>query len=334
LRQTRQRLFLRAGVYGVYVEQGKTASTKYGAKINGFVWHQKDVNGMKLRYAYYPGCASKEMTREADKTTRAVASAFGIELMDMPRANCCGAGLVGDFDPLLSLSLNARIFSEAERMGVDILTICSTCLMIMRSANLKLKTDASLLNEVNEVLKEAGLTYRATVEVTHLLNVLHKEVGAAEVAKHVKRPLNGLKVAPFYGCHTLRPSSALGHDDPEKPESLEDLIKAVGAEPVEYSGKTKCCGFQSDLVSPDTAIRMTATRLIDAKDSGAVCVVTPCPFCHINLDNYQSQAEKKAGRKINLPVFHLAQLIGASLGLGAKDMGLERHLVNLEELLY
>ncbi|MBI5598637.1 MAG: CoB--CoM heterodisulfide reductase iron-sulfur subunit B family protein [Deltaproteobacteria bacterium] len=286
-----------------------------------------------LRYAYYPGCASQEITKEANETTRKVAAALAVELHDMPGANCCGAGLLTDCDYELSLALNARILAQAEQMGMDIMTICSTCLMVMSAANRDLKNDRKLLDRINGILGEAGLEYRGTVRVRQLLWVLVEDYGLKGLKKAVARPLDWLKVAPFYGCHSLRPSSALGFDDPEMPHSLEDTIKALGAEAVAYAGKTRCCGFQVDLVAPETAVGMTASRLIDAKAKGAACVVTPCPFCHINLDNYQGMAEKKVGRKIDLPVFHLAQLVGLAMGMKPEELGLSRHMVSPERIV-
>ncbi|MBE9528292.1 MAG: CoB--CoM heterodisulfide reductase iron-sulfur subunit B family protein [Proteobacteria bacterium] len=287
----------------------------------------------KLNYAYYPGCASQEITKEANSTTRLVAKKLGIELHDMPKANCCGAGLLTDYDYDLYIALNARIFAEAEEMGMDILTICSTCLMVMSRAVHDLKTKPGLLEKTNEVLAKAGLHYSGNVKVKHLLWVLAKDFGVDRLAREVTSPLGPLKAAPFYGCHSLRPSDALGFDDPEKPWSLEAVLRAIGAEVVEYTGKTKCCGFQVDLVTEETAIEMTGTRLLDAKAQGAECIVTPCPFCHINLDNYQNSAEKQLDADIGLPVFHLAQMVGLALGLKASHMGMSRHMVSAEKIL-
>lgn len=286
----------------------------------------------ELRYAYYPGCASQEITKESNETTRLVARELGIELHDMPKANCCGAGLLTDYDYQLYLALNARIFAEAEQMGMDILTICSTCLMVMSAANRDLK-DPEKLERTNEILAKAGLRYSGKVKVKQLLWVLAGDYGLDKLRKKVVKPLNWLRMAPFYGCHSLRPESALGFDDPQKPWSLDAVIKALGAEAVEYKGKTKCCGFQVDLVAPDTAEMMTAKRLLDGKERGANCFVTPCPFCHINLDNYQSLAEKKASKKIQMPIFHLSQVVGLALGMSAERIGLSRHLVSPERLL-
>ncbi|MBI1910426.1 MAG: CoB--CoM heterodisulfide reductase iron-sulfur subunit B family protein [Deltaproteobacteria bacterium] len=287
----------------------------------------------KLRYAYYPGCASQEITKEANVTTRLVARKLGIELHDMPKASCCGAGLLTDYDYQLYIAINARIFAEAEQMGMDIMTICSTCLMVMRTANYNLKTSPELLAKTNEILATVGLHYRGTVEVKQLLWVLAGEYGLNNLKKKVVKPLDWMKIAPFYGCHSLRPSNALGFDDPEMPQSLDKVIEALGAQPVDYSGKTKCCGFQVDLVAVETAEVMTATRLLDGKKHGANCFVTPCPFCHINLDNYQNLAEKQVEKKIEMPVFHLSQLVGLALGLTPQDIGLSRHLVSPSRIL-
>jgi len=286
-----------------------------------------------LTYAYYPGCASQHMTKEANDSTRLVAKALGIALRDMPKANCCGAGLLTDYDYELSLALNARIFAEAETMGMDIMTICSTCLMVMSTANRDLQADPARLEKTNAVLKKAGLHYSGKVKVKQLLWVLAEDYGLEELKKEVVKPLDWLKVAPFYGCHSLRPSDALGVDDPMKPSSLDDVIKALGARAVDYKGKTKCCGFQVDLVTEDTAVRMTGARLLDGKTKGADCFVTPCPFCHVNLDNYQGMAEKKLSMKIDMPVFHLSQLVGLALGLSPDALGLSRHLVSAEKIL-
>src|SRR3972149_7350589 len=163
----------------------------------------------KLEYAYYPGCASQEMTKESNETTRLVAGALGIALYDMPKASCCGAGLLTDYDYELSIAINARIFAEAEAMGKDIMTICSTCLMVMSTANRDLRQDKKLFDRTNAVLAKAGLHYSGNVRVKQLLWVLAEDLGLDKLSERVVKPLNWLKVAPFYGCHRLRPSDAM-----------------------------------------------------------------------------------------------------------------------------
>lgn len=273
------------------------------------------------------------MTKETNETTRKVAARLGIELHDMPKANCCGAGLLTDYDYPLYIALNARIFAEAEAMGMDIMTICSTCLMVMNTANRDLRNDPKLLAETNEVLSNVGLKYSGKTEIKQLLWVLVSDYGLENLKKQVVKPLSWIKAAPFYGCHSLRPSDALGFDDPERPTSLDAAIEALGAESVQYRGKTKCCGFQVDIVAEKTAEKMTGKRLLEGKDKGANCFVTPCPFCHINLDNYQGLAEKAVGSRIDMPVFHFSQFVGLALGMSPQELGLGRHLVSPEKIV-
>ncbi|MBI5234138.1 MAG: CoB--CoM heterodisulfide reductase iron-sulfur subunit B family protein [Deltaproteobacteria bacterium] len=289
---------------------------------------------MPLRYAYYPGCASHAITKEADLSTREVCKSLGMELHDMPKANCCGAGIMTDYDKELSLALNARIFTEAEEMGMDILTICSTCLMVMSAANHELAKKTGTFKRTNILLERAGIrTYKGSIRIKQLLWALIEDIGLDGLKKKVIRPLKGLRIAAFYGCHSLRPSYALGFDDPARPASLDGLLAALGADIVEYKGKTKCCGFQIDLVAEDTALGMTAKRLIEAKEMGADLMVTPCPFCHINLDSYQAMAEREVSAKIGLPVLHLAQVVGLALGIDIKGLGLTRNMVSVESVL-
>ena len=286
-----------------------------------------------IDYAYYPGCTSQEITKEADFSTRKVAKSLGIGLHDMPKASCCGAGLLMDQNYELYMTVNARILAEAEEMGKDIVTICATCLMVLSTMNWDFKRDPVIREKVNKNLRESGCSeYSGNVKVKHLLWVLIEDIGLENLKKQVKRPLDFLNIAPFYGCHSLRPSAALGFDDPENPNSLERVIETLGGNVVTYEGRTKCCGFQGDLVNADLAVEMTGTRLLDAKDNGAQCIVTPCPFCHINLDSYQEQAEKKVEREIQVPIFHLAQMVGLSLGFTEDEMGLSRHIISPEKL--
>ncbi|HBO84754.1 MAG: hypothetical protein A2073_02195 [Deltaproteobacteria bacterium GWC2_42_11] len=286
-----------------------------------------------MRYAYYPGCASQVITKEYSTTTKKVCQILGIGLEEMKDANCCGAGLMTDYNYELSLALNARIFAQAEKMSLDIITICSTCFMVMSRANRDLKEKPELLEKINNVLKKAGLRYSGNVRVKHFLFALIEDYGLKKLKKMVKKPLKDMKVAPYYGCHILRPSYAEGFDDPEKPSSLERLIEALGADVTHNEGKTKCCGFQIVLVTQTTAVDMIGKRLKEAKDSGAQCIVSPCPLCHISLDSYQGEAEKRTHQKLGVPVLHLSQLVGLALGISANELEFSRHLVSPEAVI-
>lgn len=281
-----------------------------------------------MKYAYYPGCAAEAIMKEADETTRMVTDILGIELVDMKNATCCGAGCLDEANRELSYVINARIFAIAEEMGLDILTICSTCLQTMTKINHDLKNDPDLLERTNKVLRQVGMEYKGGVEMTHLLWVLDRDYGLEKLKSKVKRPLHMLKIAAFYGCHTLRPGEILGFEDPRNPKSLDMLIRALGGNPVEYRGKTRCCGFHTLLVNERASLKAGGKRLQEAKEKGADCMVTPCPLCDISLDVYQGEAEKLFKRKTQLPVFNLSQLVALALGVDTGKLSFKKHLVS------
>ena len=219
-------------------------------------------------------------------------------------------------------------------MGVDILTICNVCTLNLRRANKMVKEDARLLEQVNEELVKAGARpYEGTKEVTHLLWYLATEEGLALLEAQGPRGLNGLKVAPYYGCQLLRPSSVMGFEDPDKPQSLERLITALGGEVADYEAKSKCCGFPIILAREQVALKESHVALSQSRDAGADCMVTPCPLCHLAMDAYQRKAEAANATEYNMPVLHLPQLIGLALGIDTKVMDFKRHLVPVDRVL-
>jgi succinate dehydrogenase / fumarate reductase cytochrome b subunit len=219
-------------------------------------------------------------------------------------------------------------------MGVDVLTICNVCTLNLRRANKMVKEDPRLLEQVNQDLVAAGARpYEGTKEVTHLLWYLATEEGLSLLEKQGPRGLNGLRVAPYYGCQLLRPSSVMGFEDPDKPQSLERLIEALGGEVADYDGKSKCCGFPILLAREETALKESHVALAGARDAAADVMVTPCPLCHLAMDAYQRKAEVANGEEYRMPVLHLPQLIGLALGLDNDIMDFKRHMVSPAEAL-
>lgn len=286
-----------------------------------------------MKYAYFPGCVGQDSCNELDASTKLIADELGIDLVELTDATCSGAGFVQDVDYDLALVLNARTFAMAERLGLDILTVCSTCQFNLDRSNRELKEDPEKLADVNRMLAEIGMKYNGTVEVKHLLWVLVNEVGLANLQRRVKVDLSDLKVASFYGCQLIRPSTLHKYDDPDRPEYFERLIAALGGKPVEYEGRKKCCGFPITFVNEDASMRMNAKNMLDAKERGADAIATSCPLCHINLDMYQGTAEKVAGRRIDLPILHLPQLVGLALGIPPQRLRLKRHIVSTKPVV-
>ncbi|MCI4357830.1 MAG: CoB--CoM heterodisulfide reductase iron-sulfur subunit B family protein [Thermoplasmata archaeon] len=285
-----------------------------------------------MRLAYYPGCVAQESGKELDLATRWVAKKVGIELVEFPNFSCCGSGFIDEANPTLNVALNARNLAIAEKAGLDVLTVCSTCQGMLALANSRY-TEPKIRERVEGALAQIGMTYSGRTHVTHLLQVLTDEIGAEAIRRQVVRPLTGLKVGAFYGCHLLRPADRLRSESAEEPHSFEDLISALGATPVFYRGRVMCCGFPILFVKEPTANRIAARQIEDAKSHGADAMATPCPLCHISLDAYQNKAEHELGHALDMPVFHLPQLVGLALGATAEELGLPRHLVSTDSAL-
>lgn len=285
-----------------------------------------------MNYAYFPGCVALDSCRELDAATRALASGLGIELVDLSEAACCGAGYVQEHNHDAALALNARTFAMAEALGLDILTICGTCQLYLSRANEELK-DPETRERINKLLERIGKRYDGGVRVKHLLQVLLQDIGPRKLAAHVRRPLHPISVGAYYGCHLLRAPGTEVFEDPEDPGTIEKLVEILGAKPIRYEGRTQCCGFHALTVRPDLAVRMSGAELRDAKQSGAACLATPCPLCHIVLDTYQRRSENEVGEKFGLPILHLSQLVGLALGIDPRTLGLNRHMVSTASLM-
>ncbi len=285
-----------------------------------------------MKLAYYPGCVAQESGRELDMATRWVCRALEIELVEFPSFSCCGSGFVDEANEVLNLAINSRNLAIAERAGLDLLTICSTCQGMLTLANVR-RRDPAVRARVDAALKPIGIEYRDSVHVKHLLRVLTEDVGLDAIRSRVRRPLAGLRVGAFYGCHLLRPADEMGWESGEEPHAFEDLLGAIGATPVDYRGRVLCCGFPIQFVKPDTASRIAGRQILDAKSHGAHAMATPCPLCHISLDAYQNQAERAVQQPLDMPIFHLPQVVGLALGATPEELGLARHLVPTEPAL-
>ncbi|NHQ59782.1 succinate dehydrogenase [Chlorobium sp. BLA1] len=280
------------------------------------------------RYAYYLSCINESMTKEVDRSIDLWQKDLGIELVKLHESTCCGGSNLDYVSPKHFALVNARNIAYAEKMGLDLVVSCNTCLMTIRTAKKKLDESPELKQEVNELLKKEGLEYRGTAEVRHLLWVLIDDVGLETIRQKVKVPLKDYRIAPFYGCHILRPSSVLGKDNPLDPSSLDQLIEALGGETIPYEHKNRCCGFHTLLVAEQESLNVAGEALEEALELKADFIVTPCPLCHTVLDGYQAKALKQAGIKSSIPVFHLSEMVGLALGYNAKQLGIKRHIVS------
>ncbi|MBP2636137.1 MAG: sdhE 2 [Firmicutes bacterium] len=284
-----------------------------------------------MKYAFFPGCVLEGAAKENYIATTKVAKALGIELVEIPGWICCGASHAQDIDELTITAINARNISLAEAMGLPLLTVCNTCTLMLRKA--KTQLDNGEKEKVNQILAKANIHYAGTSDITHLLWVLVGEYGLAKLKAMVRRPLTGLKVAAYYGCHLLRPPAIMNFEDYANPQSLEKLIIALGAEPIEFSAKLQCCGFHATYPAETDVVRITGQINQSAVKAGTDCIVTPCPLCQMSLDINQQEGQVVVGCSQEMPVLHLSQLIGLALGFSPADLGINMLVSGREHLL-
>jgi succinate dehydrogenase / fumarate reductase cytochrome b subunit len=284
-----------------------------------------------MRVAYWPGCVSRGFTPELHGSMAKVAPLLDIELVELDRAACCGAGVIAEHNQELADTLNARTFALAQQVdGAELMmNICSTCQGAQSECQERLDASADYRSHINEHLSDEGLSYEKGLSNKNFLWLLVEELGLDELRSRVKRPLTDLKVGPFYGCYIVRPIDRLGIDSVERPRDryLDMVIDALGGTVIEYAGSHKCCGFPIITMNKDASLKQAGRHLGDAVDADADCLVTPCPLCHLNLDLQQPLAERTVGRELNMPVLHLPQLVGLALGLDPKELGMQRHVV-------
>lgn len=291
-----------------------------------------------LKYAYFPGCVAQGACRELYQSTQALTQALGIELIELKKAACCGSGTFKEDSQLLEDTVNARNIALAEELNLPLLTHCSTCQGVIGHVDERLKecqkNDPEYIEQVNGLLQKEGCSpYRGSTEVKHLLYALVADYGLEAIGQRVTKSLSGLKCAAFYGCYLLRAQKSMPYDDPFNPQAMENVFRVVGATPIYYRGRTQCCGWPLSSYATNQSFKMAGMHIQDALASGADCMITPCPLCHLNLDSRQPEVEKVIGEKLGLPVLHLSQLIALALGVSPKQLGLDRHIVSTRPVL-
>lgn len=282
-----------------------------------------------MKYAYYPGCSLKATAMEYDLSSKKVAESLGVEFWEIPDWNCCGASSAHVTNHLLSLALPARNLAIAEKEGLDVVIPCAACYSRAKATEVAVQESSEMAETISEIIERP---YHAKIKVKSLLDIIVNDIGLEKIKDSIVKPLNNLKVASYYGCLLVRPKK-IGFDDPENPQSLDNIIKLLGGTAVDWGFKTECCGASLGTSNPDVGLAMIEPILTGAKEAGADCIVTACPMCMSNLDMRQGQVESKFNKKYNLPVFYFTQLMGWGLGIDSKELGLEKHFVSGIDLL-
>jgi heterodisulfide reductase subunit B len=294
-----------------------------------------------MKYLFYPGCTQDSSALEYKTSTLAVLEALGADVEELEDWTCCGASAASVLSDLLGVVLPARNLALAERHSTapspsgetererDVLTICSACYTNFCRTSEVIAADPDLLATVNQALEVEGLTYRGTVTTRHLMDILANDVGAEVIAERVQRPLEGLTVAPYYGCQTVRPYSPFDND--QRPTSMVAVLEALGATVHRHNREASCCGTSLLMTKPDVGYGMVAS-ILDACEP-ADCVAVVCPMCHMNLDSYQDKAARLMAQPRRIPILFLPQLMGLAFGLPENTLMVKRHVVSVQPVL-
>lgn len=273
-----------------------------------------------MRVPYYPGCLPYSRTTGLNLPMDAIAKSLEIELVEIPGI-CCGA-----FSTANPADMHGavRTLLDAGKVGNELMTTCALCYNVLKHTNHVMAEDPQKRNQLKAFL---GEEYKGEVKVTHFLEFLRDKIGFENLREYVKVPLQGLKVAPYYGCLLLRPYEEIKLDDPEHPTIFEDFLMSIDCDPVDFPYKTECCGSYLAAVSSDAVIEHSYSIIHSALTSGAEAIAVACPLCHFNLDQMQEKVKLKYGEFGDVPVFYFTQLLAIALGIKA-PLGFEQHFVN------
>ena len=283
-------------------------------------------------YGYYPGCSAESLGASYHISAIETMRALGGELRELENWSCCGTSTYFHVDELLAHALVARNLAIAERSGLDFVATCSGCYKNAFFTNKQLHNDPDLAEHLNFALAADDLHLDGTVKVRHIMDVFLEDFGLDEIRRHVTRPLEGVRVAPYYGCQLVRPRKE--DEDVEWPMGFEGLIEAIGATPVDYAAKMRCCGSSLMISNRDAALDMVHYLVQDAVARETDVIATICPLCQINVEVYQKQANTEYGTDYEVPVVYFTQLMGLAMGIAPGRLGFGKELINAGPLLF
>ncbi|KPK73756.1 hypothetical protein AMJ87_00655 [candidate division WOR_3 bacterium SM23_60] len=279
------------------------------------------------KYALFLGCTVPVRAQHYELSARNVAKELSIELVDIPSASCCGFP-VKAVDAETSLLIAARNVALASQMKLNVVTLCNSCTAMLSDAQVQLGS-----REFHNKFKQVGFSYPHEVKVRHFVRMLYEDVGLENIKKHVKKPLNPLRIVSHYGCHYMRPSQLYGFDNTEVPHTLDELVQVTGADSLDYADKKMCCGGSVLGIDEDLAITMANHKLAVAKEQNADALVSICPFCTVMYEDNQRKAEAKFNKQYGIPVLYYPQLLGLSFGLDGNAVGLKFNRIKPDALL-
>jgi len=281
-----------------------------------------------MKYALFLGCTIPRRLQQYDLSARAVLDKFDVDVVDIREFNCCGYPIKNsDFKTFVLFS--ARNLALAEKQSLDVMTLCKCCFGSLKKVNHLMKQDSSLRDEINFFLAKEGLEYKGTIEVTHFLSVLHKEVGLKSLKEKVTRPFNDLKIATHYGCHALRPSDIMQFDNAVAPVLFDQLVETTGAKSIDWPLKLECCGAPLLGVNDELSMDLTEKKLVNGKESGADYLCVGCPWCQVQFDTVQEMMTSQRSTNHRLPSILYPQLLGLALGIDGDTLGIKMNKIDI-----
>lgn len=283
-----------------------------------------------MKFAYFPGCSLGSFGNDYHLSLKYVTEALGMELVEVEDWVCCGGFSARATSHLLSIALPVLSLSHAEKAGFhQLVAPCSICSSRFKAANAELDHDADLKKKIHEVF---DYKYQGNVRIYHPLEVF-LEIGLDKIRERIRKKLTGLKIACYYGCLLTRPPKIAQFDQVENPQSMDSLIRVLGAETTDWSFKTKCCGALMTLASSDMALKLSKDVLRGAKEAGANAIAVACPLCQANLDGRQGQIEETYKTRYGIPILYFTQLMGLAFGAYPKEVGIQKLLTSPREVL-
>lgn len=287
---------------------------------------------MKKKYALFTGCMMSTEQYAYEISVRESLPILDVELVDVEGFSCCGEPMKS-VNQLMALYLSARNIAIAEKNNLDILAPCAMCHLSLSECKHLLENNIELKDRINGMLADEDLNYKGSIEILHTVDLLHDHIGLETIKKYVKKPLTGLKFATHYGCHLIRPSEIDRPVNSENPTKMEEILKALGAETVNYyPEKLDCCGGILQINSPESALTKTGQKLKAIQEYSFNGLVDVCPWCHRMYDARQVKAGETVATKLEVPVFYLTQLLGLALGVKKEKLGLDLNLSPIDKL--
>ncbi|MGB2876485.1 MAG: CoB--CoM heterodisulfide reductase iron-sulfur subunit B family protein [Dehalococcoidales bacterium] len=278
-----------------------------------------------MEVSYYPGCSIEGIAREYGESVAAVARILGIDLKELENWTCCGAASAHATDDMLALALPARNLETADKAGLDMVVPCAACYSRLKHADKALRAGTKI--------EGVNGGYKGDFRIKHLVDFIWEEVGEKAILEKVSKPLQGLKTVCYYGCLITRPPRITDAVDADNPESMDNILKTLGAEVKNWSYKTDCCGAEHVLTMPDVAWKMIQKLFDMAEEAGADAITVACPMCQSNLDTHQDEISAQAGKQYNVPIIYSTELMGLAFGAPEADKWFARHFVDPRPLL-